>query len=141
MGIKQQPFIFLSLVLIGLLLSGCSSKVNENSVEETPENTYSEVSVEQFESMMQDKDFILINVRTPFDGNIPGTDLNIPYDEIDRHLDELPQDKNAKILLYCKSSRTSTIAANTLLRLGYTNVWQLKGGYDAWKAAGNVLEQ
>ena len=141
MGIKQQPFIFLSLVLIGLLLSGCSSKGSENSVEETPENTYSEVSVEQFESMMQDKDFILINVRTPFDGNIPGTDLNIPYDEIDRHLDELPQDKNAKILLYCKSSRTSTIAANTLLRLGYTNVWQLKGGYDAWKAAGNVLEQ
>ena len=34
-------------------------------------------------------------------------------------------------MLYCISGRTSTIAARTLVRLGYTDVWNLEGGMRA----------
>ena len=38
-------------------------------------------------------------------------------------------------MLYCISGRTSTIAARTLVRLGYTAVWNLEGGMRAWGGA------
>ncbi len=34
----------------------------------------------------------------------------------------------------------STIAAETLVKLGYTNIWELKGGMQAWEVAGYPLQ-
>ncbi len=138
---KSIQTLILGLAIMAFSLSACVANEEEYRVMETPEDSNHEISVDQFESMMEEKDFTLINVRTPFEGNIPGTDLYIPYDEIDQHQDELPQEKDAMILLYCRSSRTSEIAVNTLVQMGYTNVWHLIGGYEAWIAKGHVLEQ
>jgi rhodanese-related sulfurtransferase len=103
--------------------------------------SYRDVSVSELEAMLASKDFQFINVHIPFEGDIPDTDLSIPFDQIAQNLDKLPADKNAKIVLYCRSDRMSNIAAKDLVRLGYTNVWNLDGGFNAWEAAGLPLNK
>ena len=79
-----------------------------------------------------------MNVHIPYEGEIPETDKFIPYNKIGEHLNELPN-KSKKIVLYCRSDNMSTIAAKTLTKAGYTNLYNLKGGMKAWKAAGYKL--
>jgi rhodanese-related sulfurtransferase len=104
------------------------------------DGTYTNITVAELQTMLQQKDFQLINVHIPDEGDLPDTDLSIPYNEIDQHLDQLPEDQNAKLVLYCRSDRMSTIAAEQLVDLGYTNVWNLKGGMVAWEQAGLPLK-
>lgn len=101
---------------------------------------YTEISVGELQSMLEDKDFALVNVHIPFERNLPNTDASIPYDQITQNLDQLPADKNAAIVLYCRSDRMSTIASETLVGLGYTNIYNLDGGIVAWENAGLELQ-
>jgi len=89
--------------------------------------------------MLKSKDFTLLNVKTPYIGEIDGTDLYIPYDQIASRVSELPADKGAKILVYCRSGVESAQAAQSLIGLGYKNIWNLDGGMNAWTASGRSL--
>jgi rhodanese-related sulfurtransferase len=125
------------LILLIFILAACSTTnqpiTKENSVGST---SYTMISVDELSQALKAKDFLFVNVHIPVEGNIPGTDLDIAYNEIEKKIDKFPADKNAKIILYCRSGSMSKTAANTLASLGYTNVFDLKGGYDAWEAAG-----
>ena len=90
--------------------------------------------------MLEKKDFLLVNTHIPFEGDIPGTDLSIPYNEIQQNLSQLPSEKDAKIVLYCRSDSMSRAAAESLVQLGYTNLYNLEGGFIAWQQAGFSLE-
>jgi phage shock protein E len=104
-------------------------------------STWHNVTPEQLADMLSHKDFTLVDVKTPYIGEIDGTDLYIPYDQLAARGSELPTDKSAKILVYCRSGVQSAQAAQTLLGLGYTNVWNLEGGMNAWTASGRTLVQ
>ncbi len=99
---------------------------------------YAAVTASQLAGMLPTKDFTMINVHTPYEGEIPRTDFNIPFDQIAENLEKLPA-KDAPILIYCRSGRMSTEATLTLVRLGYSHLMHLEGGFNAWKAAGNQM--
>lgn len=102
---------------------------------------WTNVTSDQLADMLAHKDFTLVNVKTPYIGEIDGTDLYIPYDQLAARASALPANKGARILVYCRSGAESAIAAQTLLDLGYTNVWNLDGGMSAWQASGRTLTQ
>ena len=100
--------VLLVLVLC-LIIGGCGNSSKENDLEK----------------IMKEKEYIIVDVRTKEEYeqlHVKGS-INIPYDEIDESID-LDKDKN--IFVYCKSGSRSSIAYNTLDRLGY-NVYDLGG--------------
>lgn len=101
--------------------------------------SYRNIASEQLWIILQKKDFVLINVHIPYEGELPQTDMFIPYKAIDQNIDRLPQDKTAKVVLYCMSGRMSAIASETMVNLGYTNVWNLKEGMREWQQKGYSL--
>ena len=101
--------------------------------------SYTDVSADGMALMLETKDFPFINVHVPYDGEIEGTDVFIQFDQIEQNLDKLPADKDAKVVIYCRSGSMSGISARTLVELGYTDVWNLDGGMIAWEASGRPL--
>lgn len=99
---------------------------------------FMDLGVEQLARSMPGKKFTLVNVHVPDQGSLPGTDVSIPFDRIKGSLDKLPG-KNAPIVVYCRSGGMSVQVAATLAAAGYTNIYDLKGGFNAWKAAGHGL--
>jgi rhodanese-related sulfurtransferase len=134
----------LAVALLGVpITQGCASPAGEPppapKTVTVAEGSYLDISAAQLNSMLAQKDFILINVHIPYQGEIAGTDLFIPFNEVEQNLSKLPSDKGAKIVVYCRSGGMSAISAETLVRLGYTNVWNLKGGMVEWQGEGYPL--
>jgi rhodanese-related sulfurtransferase len=129
---------FIIFFLIAAVLAACQSKSVTSEKITVSDGSYVNVSPAELNTMLKNKDFVFINVHIPFAGNIADTDLSISYDQIStpENLDKLPVDKNAKIVLYCRSGRMSEIAAKELASLGYTNIWNLDGGMAGWEQAG-----
>jgi rhodanese-related sulfurtransferase len=139
----MKKYLLICLAFL-LVLSACSSQSTQpitGKPVKVDAGSYFNVTPPELKTMLGNKDFVFINVHIPFAGNIAGTDLSIPYDEIEQNLAKLPADKNAKIVLYCRSGRMSAIAAEALVKLGYTNLWNLDGGMVAWEQAGYEIKK
>jgi len=129
------------LLLVTIILAGCQSKPVTGETVSVSDGSYQNITPVELNTILKNKDFVFINVHIPFAGNIADTDLFIPYDQIKGNLFQLPSDKNAKIVLYCRSGRMSEIAAEELVLLGYTNIWNLAGGMVEWERAGYEIEK
>ncbi len=140
--------LFLTSLLPLLLLTACEKApapppvvtVTTPGLPTLPRNAagFIDLSVEQLAQSMASKNFTLVNVHVPDEGNLPNTDLSIPYDRITENLDKLPG-KDTPIVLYCRSGGMSTQAAAALAAAGYTRLYELDGGFNAWKDAGHRL--
>ena len=97
--------------------------------------TYEQISGAEAKVLMDSESgYIIIDARTQEEydeGHIPGAILIPEYEIADRAEKELP-DKDQLILVYCRSGRRSKIAAEELVKLGYTNVKEF-GGIIDWK--------
>ena len=97
--------------------------------------TYDQISGAEAKALMDSESgYIIIDARTQEEydeGHIPGAIMIPEYEIADRAEKELP-DKDQLILVYCRSGRRSKIAAEELVKLGYTNVKEF-GGIIDWE--------
>lgn len=97
--------------------------------------TYEQISQEDAKNIMDtESNFIILDVRTEeefAEGHIENAIL-IPDYEITTKAEDILTDKNQLILVYCRSGRRSKLAAETLVKLGYTNIKEF-GGIIDWK--------
>ena len=136
-NLRQKGLIFMlkrnkrfALMLLALALPfGCVGCAAGGSA------TYKQISGSEAKALMDSKSgYIIIDARTQseFDeGHISGAILIPEYEIAERAENEL-LDKNQLILVYCRSGRRSKIAAEELVKLGYTNVKEF-GGIIDWE--------
>ncbi|MDD2968636.1 MAG: rhodanese-like domain-containing protein [Lachnospiraceae bacterium] len=122
--VAAMLFGALSFVLLGMGFG----------VQDSGAAAYKKLSAQQAKAIMDSGDpYVLLDVRTEEElqeRHIKGTIL-IPYTEVkSRAASELP-DKDAVVLIYCRSGRRSAIAANDLIKIGYTQVYDF-GGINDW---------
>ncbi len=125
-----------------LLLAGCTSTAGSagtgsstaaSASGSSNAATYQKITPEEAQQMLQDQpDAILLDVRTQEEydtQHIEGATLLTDSDIASRAADVLP-DKDAVILVYCRSGRRSAASSQQLAELGYTNVYDFGGIID-----------
>lgn len=120
---------FLIMLLISTIaLTGCNISNNiDNNTE------YKKINAEEAKAMIDREDVIILDVRTQEEydsGHIENAVL-LPVTEIADKAEEILPDKDAKILIYCRSGNRSATASKDLIRMGYTNVYDF-GGINSW---------
>lgn len=105
------------------------------------------ISVEEAKRMVERGDVFVLDVRTPSEfnsshiegatlipvANASGSNLS-PESLLEARINEVP--KNKKVLVYCRSGHRSTSASTILVNSGYSQVYNMEGGINAWIGAG-----
>ena len=106
-----------------------------------PMEPFTRISVEEAREMIEGGNVQVVDSREPHEhaeGHVPGS-LNIPHmATLPRH-QELARDK--PVLFICKSGQRSAVAAEFAATAGLSELYNVEGGHDAWRAAGYELEE
>jgi rhodanese-related sulfurtransferase len=100
------------------------------------------ISVSDAKALLDKGDVIFLDVRTKSEyrsGHIPGA-VNISRGLLEFMVGKDLPDKDATIVVYCKTGGRSCLATNTLVKMGYKNVKNMDGGWSAWIKAGYPVE-
>ena len=88
-------------------------------------------------------DALVLDVRSAEEfasGHVPRA-VNIPHSELATRLSELPESRNAPVIVYCESGKRAGMAADVLLDAGYGRVLHLAGDMKGWREAGRPTAQ
>lgn len=101
--------------------------------------------VVKVDELIKSGKYTVLDVRTKkeFDeGHIAGA-LNFDYysDDFEEQVEAQLKDKNKPYIVYCRSGMRSLYSAEILEELGYTDVTNMKGGFEAWKKAGKPVSE
>jgi rhodanese-related sulfurtransferase len=101
------------------------------------------VSAEQInERLARGESFHLIDVREDSEwasSHLPRA-IHLGKGVIERDIEQRVPDTSAELVLYCGGGYRSALAAESLQKMGYQNVWSMAGGFRAWREAGYPLE-
>ena len=127
---KSMILFKLLFILILSAVSGC--RLISNSSDDI---SYRKITAEEAKDMIdKDNSIIILDVRTEQEyksGYIEGA-IHLPENEILDEAEKIITDKSTTILLYCRSGRRSALAADNLIELGFSNVYDF-GGIIDWK--------
>jgi len=124
----HDPLFFLRTLLAALLLlTGIACHA------ETPiVGTITPVELAQ--RLKEPNPPVILDVRTREEygaGHID-TAVNLPHDELERRLGEIPGSKSSEIVVYCRSGKRARIAEKILVEKGYKNIKDLDGHWQGW---------
>lgn len=142
-------FKWMLVSIVTIVIAGCSttqqaaeptSAPSDTEVEQS-EAVYQTLSIDELINVVDNEadQYTIVNVHIPYAGEIPNTDENIAYNDVNALTSALP-DKNAPIILYCRSGSMSETATRELVALGYTHIYDVPGGMNAWQSNGRDLE-
>lgn len=115
-----------------------------------------EISVQQLQPLVADQQAVLIDVREPDEfaaGRIQGF-VNMPRGVLEMKIHQHPRVSShtdplaalealsaQPIYLLCRSGARSVLAAKSLQEMGFSKVWSVSGGFQAWTDAGFPVER
>ena len=129
----RQILLFAALAASLALLSGCAlSKAKADTAEDmTGKAAYQKISAEEAYEMMISQEIVVdVRTREEYDGGHIENAVLVPNESIGSEMPEALPDKEATLLIYCRSGRRSKDAAQKLLALGYQNVYDFGGVID-----------
>ena len=98
-------------------------------------NSFTNLSIHEMSNLMKDRNTVLIDVRTPRETRqgMIGKPLKIELRSgMEQKFSTLDKDK--KYVLYCRTGSRSAMASNMMVKMGFNDVNNLKGGYLAWQS-------
>jgi rhodanese-related sulfurtransferase len=101
------------------------------------------IGTAQATHLINREDALVVDVRDPGEygaGHALGA-RNLPLARIESGAGDVAKKKDATLILYCDSGDRSGKAAAALRKQGYTKVFNLSGGFGAWKQAGLPVER
>jgi rhodanese-related sulfurtransferase len=126
-----------AIVVLALPTSGCTD--TDATPRPTATSEVELVGPDGFADALREEERVVLNVHTPDEGSIPGTDLRIAFDELESRADQLPADRNTPLAVYCRSGSMSATAVVELSGMGFDDLVELRGGMDAWTSSGRRL--
>ncbi len=124
--IRRRIVSIVAAMVFLLALSGCGAAENEGSV-------YMNINAEKAKEMMENLEkFVLLDARSEeefSEGHIPGA-IVIPHEEVSERAEAEIPEKDVPVFVYCRSGRRSKIAAEALVALGYSEVYEFGGIID-----------
>ena len=129
----RQILLFAALAASLAPLSGCTlSKTKKDTEDMTDKAAYQKISAEEAYEMMASQEVVVVDVRTreEYDGGHIENAVLVPNESIGSEMPEALPDKEATLLVYCRSGRRSKDAAEKLLKLGYQSVYDFGGVID-----------
>ena len=129
----RQILLFAALATSLALLSGCTlSKTKADTAEDmTGKAAYHKISAEEAYEMMISQEIVVdVRTREEYDGGHIENAVLVPNESIGSEMPETLPDKEATLLIYCRSGRRSKDAAQKLLALGYQSVYDFGGVID-----------
>ncbi len=127
--------------LTGALLALCTASILINLHAKDP--SVKNVELQEALELVAKPDTYILDVRSAEEfsaGHIEGAHL-IPIRDFKKRLSLLPANKEQNILVYCSRGGRSTRAAGIMQKQGYSNIYNFKGGMDAWESARQPIEK
>ena len=117
--------------ILMISLFAFSNSISAQSAQSTA--VVKNVDVSEFKNLMHDKNVVILDVRTPQEvaqGKIEGAkNINL-FQDFETNIEKL--DKSKTYLVYCRSGHRSAKATNIMANAGFTKIYNLLGGYNAW---------
>lgn len=131
---KSKHYLHL-LILIGVPILVFTLAIYVSQIPNS-DTSYGDVTVQQAKELIEKKSLVILDVRTDLEfntGHINGA-INILYNELELRLDEF--NKSDEFLIYSRTGTRSFLATLILKNKGYSKVYNMVDGIEAWKKAG-----